>query len=173
VKNRTLYIMDYCLTPHRKLPHAGILCENGKIIAVGAASAFEKESGLEVVDLPETYATPGIVDTHIHGAGGFDSTSAGSGADGITLMSRTLSSHGITTFLPTIVSASREKMFMAVSSLSKVIQEDHISGAVPVGINIEGPFLNREKHGSQYEKEIRAIDLGEAPVENNDICTGA
>jgi N-acetylglucosamine-6-phosphate deacetylase len=162
VKNRTLYLMDYCLTPHRKYPHAGILCENGRIIAVGAASAFEKESGLEVIDLPDTYATPGIVDTHIHGAGGFDSTSAGSGTSEITLMSRTLSSHGITSFLPTIVSASPGRMFSAVSALSKIIQEEHLSGAAPVGINIEGPFLNKEKHGSQYEKEIRGIDIGEA-----------
>jgi N-acetylglucosamine-6-phosphate deacetylase len=52
-------------------------------------------------------------------------------------------------------------MFSAVSALSKIIQNEHLSGAVPVGINIEGPFLNKAKHGSQYEKEIRAIDLGE------------
>ena len=39
-KNRTLFLTDYCLTPHVHIPNAGILCEEKKIIAVGGASAF-------------------------------------------------------------------------------------------------------------------------------------
>lgn len=158
MKTRILYLAEYCLTPHRKMPRTGILCEDDRIIAFGGASAFEKEPGLQVIEFADTYVTPGIVDTHIHGAGGYDCTS---GVEDIAPMSITLASHGITSFLPTIVSASPEKMMKAIATLSKIIKGDHVSGAVPVGINIEGPFLNREKHGSQYEKEIRPIDLGE------------
>lgn len=161
VSNRILYLADYCLTPHRKISHPGILCEDGKILAFGGSSAFEKEPGLQVIELPDTYATPGIIDTHIHGAGGFDCTSSSACGD-ITPMSVTLASHGITSFLPTIVTASHEKMILAISSLTKIIRANHVLGAVPVGINVEGPFLNKEKHGSQYEQEIRQIDIGEA-----------
>ncbi len=160
MNNRILYLTDYCLTPHRKISRAGILCENGRILAFGGASAFEKEPGLDVIELTDSYATPGIVDTHIHGAGGFDCTSSSAGGD-ISPMSMTLASHGITTFLPTIVTASPDKMLNAISSLVKIIRAEKFSGAAPVGINVEGPFLNKEKHGSQYEQEIRPIDLGE------------
>ncbi len=159
MKSRILYLADYCLSPHRKTTHTGVLCDEGRILAFGGASAFEKEPGLKVIELPDTYVTPGIVDTHIHGAGGYDCSS---GSPDITPMSITLASHGITSFLPTIVTASPENMLKAISNLSRIIRNEHVSGAVPLGINVEGPFINKEKHGSQYEKEIRPIDLGEA-----------
>ena len=58
-KNRTLFLTDYCLTPHVHIPNAGILCEEKKIIAVGGASAFSlDEPGLHVIDLTDAYATP-------------------------------------------------------------------------------------------------------------------
>ena len=68
-KNRTLFLTDYCLTPHVHIPNAGILCEEKKIIAVGGASAFSlDEPGLHVIDLTDAYATPGFIDSHIHDA---------------------------------------------------------------------------------------------------------
>ena len=63
-KNRTLFLTDYCLTPHVHIPNAGILCEEKKIIAVGGASAFSlDEPGLHVIDLTDAYATPGFIDS--------------------------------------------------------------------------------------------------------------
>ena len=42
-KNRTLYLADFCLTPHINIPNAGILCESGKIIGIGGVSAFSQD----------------------------------------------------------------------------------------------------------------------------------
>ena len=46
-KNRTLYITDYCLTPQKRLEKGSILCQGEKILAIGGASAFTREEGLE------------------------------------------------------------------------------------------------------------------------------
>jgi N-acetylglucosamine-6-phosphate deacetylase len=156
---RKLFVTDYCLTPFERIERAGILCENGKIIAVGGASAFEEEGGLEVIELRDCYAVPGFVDSHIHGAGGFDSTIAHHIRDKFTEMTHILASHGVTSFLPTTVSAPNDEMLDAIRVLADLIEVPH-EGAEPIGIHVEGPFLNRKKHGSQNEAYIKNVDLG-------------
>ncbi len=160
-ENRTLYITDYCLTPGLKIPMSSILVEGEKILAIGGSSAFIMEPGLDVVNLEGNYAIPGMIDTHIHGAGGFDSSLAFEQGADIGKMSRTLARHGTTSFIPTIISGSRENMIAAISSLIKMMNKPY-DGAEPVGIHLEGPYLCKEKHGSQLEHDIRPIDLGEA-----------
>ena len=72
-KNRILYLTDSCLTPQVNIPNAGILCENSKIIGIGGVSAFSQdEPNLTVVDMTDCYAMPGLIDSHVHGGGGFN-----------------------------------------------------------------------------------------------------
>lgn len=160
-KKRTLFTVDYCLTPLLKIERAGILVEDSRILAIGGSSAFVTEEGLEHINLEGNYATPGMIDTHIHGAGGFDSSLAFEENARIEGMCATLAKHGTTTFLPTIVSGPRQDMMNALEKISGMLQKKY-EGAEPVGLHIEGPYLNKEKHGSQHEEDIRAIDLGEA-----------
>ena len=156
---KILYITDYCLTPFQHIPDSGILCEGSKITAVGGQSAFKNEKDLRIVDLSGFYAVPGFIDTHIHGAGGFDSTSAYENPDKIIDMCRTLAPHGVTSFVPTIVSAPIDNMLRAITTMTTLF-EKNFDGAEPVGLHLEGPFINRGKHGSQRMEDIIDIDLG-------------
>ncbi|NOY75161.1 MAG: N-acetylglucosamine-6-phosphate deacetylase [Kiritimatiellaeota bacterium] len=159
---RVLYSVDYCLTPHDQVNNAGILCEGERVLAVGGISAFTKDEDLTFIDLPGVYATPGFIDTHIHGAGGFDSSKADEGEGrGISSMCETLASHGITAFLPTIVSNDTKKLLSVISALSKPALSGG-DGAEIVGLHIEGPFINPLKHGAQNKEYIRNVDIGEA-----------
>ncbi len=158
---RVLYLVDYCLTPSERIANAGILCDGNFILALGGATAFNREAGLKVVELKGFYAVPGFIDTHIHGAGGFDSSSAFAGIDKLGSMCRTLASHGTTSFVPTIVSEETDKMLKAIDLLASAVDKD-FSGAIPVGINVEGPFINPKKCGAQQPEHIRPIDIGEA-----------
>ena len=160
-KNRTLFLTDYCLTPHVHIPNAGILCEEKKIIAVGGASAFSlDEPGLHVIDLTDAYATPGFIDSHIHGRGGYVTEKAlGPDAD-INILCRHLAMHGITTFLPTLMSYARDKMIALTAKLAELVEDSH-EGADPCAINLEGPFINVRKCGSQNPEAICSIDMGE------------
>lgn len=161
-KNRTLFLTDYCLTPHVHIPNAGILCEEKKIIAVGGASAFSlDEPGLHVIDLTNAYATPGFIDSHIHGGGGYDTAKALEPDADINILCRHLATHGITTFLPTLMSYPRDKMIALTAKLAELV-EDSYEGADPCAINLEGPFINVRKCGSQNPEAICSIDMGYA-----------
>lgn len=161
-KNRTLFLTDYCLTPHVHIPNAGILCEEKKIIAVGGASAFSlDEPGLHVIDLTDAYATPGFIDSHIHGGGGYDTAKALEPDADINILCRHLATHGITTFLPTLMSYPRDKMIALTAKLAELVEDSH-EGADPCAINLEGPFINVRKCGSQNPEAICSIDMGYA-----------
>ena len=161
-KNRTLFLTDYCLTPHVHIPNAGILCEEKKIIAVGGASAFSlDEPGLHVIDLTDAYATPGFIDSHIHGVGGYDTAKALEPDADINILCRHLAMHGITTFLPTLMSYPRDKMIALTAKLAELVEDSH-EGADPCAINLEGPFINVRKCGSQNPEAICSIDMGYA-----------
>lgn len=159
-KRRQLYITGFCLTPHQSINNGAILCEQDRILAVGGASAFVREPDLEIIELEDCYAVPGFVDSHIHGAGGFDSSTAYLEGAEIAELSRILASHGVTSFVPTVISAPREKMLQNLSALSSMLEYGDYPGAEPVGIHIEGPFLNRLKHGSQRVEDISELDMG-------------
>ncbi len=158
-QGRILFLNDHLLTPHDNIPDSGILCENERIIATGGASAFVKEPGLEVIEMPDAFAVPGLIDCHVHGAGGFDASNAWrSTSEDLDRMSVMLAKHGVTSFLPTLVSGPRDIMIRNVAALAEMLRVKH-SGAEPVGINIEGPFINPEKAGTQDDKSICPIDL--------------
>lgn len=157
---RRLYITDYGLTPVRKIENMGILCEDGQIIAVGGVSCFSQdEEELEVYEIPNSYAMPGFIDTHIHGAGGFDTSTPESTSATLEMMSMSLALRGVTSFVPTIVTNKPDVLLHNLSMLSDMMKRSY-SGAEAVGIHVEGPFISRKKCGSQqYPCEI---DLGYA-----------
>jgi N-acetylglucosamine-6-phosphate deacetylase len=148
-----------CYTPQECIRDACILCNEGLITAVGGASAFAGLDSIPRIVLPEALAVPGFIDTHLHGGGGCDLMLSGAGAD-LTAMSAMLAAHGVTSFLPTLVSAAPAALAQVVATLARECHDEH-SGAVPVGLNLEGPFLNVLNRGVQDQDAIRAIDLGE------------
>ena len=162
-KNRILFLTDYCLTPFEKIPSSGILCEEGKIIGIGGASAFSMyESGLEIVHMENCYAVPGFIDSHIHGIGNFDaSLAAEQTEENLENMSRILAKHGVTTFFPTIVSRPKDSMIKTIDKLANLLERGCSNAEAPA-MHIEGPFINKEKRGAQDPDSICDIDLGYA-----------
>ena len=156
---RRLYVAKYILTPERKVENGAVLCENDRILAVGGLSGFALEEDLDVRRFPEGYITPGFIDTHIHGAGGFDCSSPLESERPIEAMSMHLGFCGVTGFLATVVSAEPRKMIANLAELARAMRRD-LPGADAIGINIEGPFINPEKHGAQPLDVLSKVDLG-------------
>ena len=158
-KQRTLYIVDYLLTPEKRMDNAAVLCEGERILALGGVSSFSMEPKVEVHRFQNAYLTPGFIDTHIHGAGGFDCSSVAKSLTSMEDMSRILAEHGVTTFVPTVVADMPEKMLENLRKLADLCNRP-LPGAVARGINIEGPFINPQKRGAQAEEAILPVDLG-------------
>ncbi|MDR0932157.1 MAG: N-acetylglucosamine-6-phosphate deacetylase [Victivallales bacterium] len=156
---RRLYIADYLITPDRRIENGAVLCENERILAVGGLSGFSMESQVEAFEFKNAYVTPGFIDTHIHGAGGFDASSVDLSPKPIEAMSRILAERGVTAFFPTVVAAPRDEMIANLRKLAEVMANE-LPGADAVGINVEGPFINPFKRGAQLAEAIVPIDIG-------------
>ncbi len=149
--------VNSCMTPHELVHNASILFRQGRIVAVGGYSALRELDDIESVHLPDCFAVPGFVDTHIHGTGGFDAMDADRD-ESIDRMEQVLVSHGVTSFVPTLLSNTPEKMLELTAALARLCERPS-PGAVPVGIHLEGPFLSREKRGAQPASYIHEVDL--------------
>lgn len=97
----------------------------------------------EVIDYTGFSIAPGLVDTHVHGFAGSDVMDNDSRS--LQNMSETLLSCGVTSFLPTTLTASTEQL----NAVCQTIAETHVIGAKIQGIFLEGPFFNPIFKGAQ------------------------
>ncbi len=131
-----------------------ILIRGGKIISVKASGEIpEPENFINAAGL---IAVPGLIDIHIHGAGGSDSLDGTGNA--LANISRTLAQVGTTSFLSTMVvnpGGKNQHLKAATECTGK-----YLGGAELLGIYIEGPFINIEKRGGIVPESIAAPSAG-------------
>lgn len=102
--------------------------------------------------------TPGFIDSHTHGGAGIDIMSAT--VEDFQKLSTFYASHGVTTFLPTTVSDTFEKISQVAETVKKFMKLNS-EGAKVAGIYIEGPYLNPNKKGAHKEDLLKRPDLDE------------
>lgn len=100
-------------------------------------------------------ALPGFIDIHIHGACGRD-VMEGS-PEALETIATALLQRGITSWLPTTLSAPREELEKALQCIRHSI--DRISGARILGAYLEGPFLSPEYAGAHPREYLTEPDL--------------
>ena len=142
--------------------------ENGWIFADGrfVRGGFSVENGrfahvLEDVpgpaeDLDGVLVIPGLVDIHVHGCAGAD-FSDGDYA-GLVRMARYLARRGVTSFAPASMTLPYDALDKAFHAAARLRREGLADGARLMGIQMEGPFLSREKRGSQNPAYLRLPD---------------
>jgi N-acetylglucosamine-6-phosphate deacetylase len=109
----------------------------------GLIAAVEIEDGATDDALP--YIAPGFVDIHVHGWGGFDAMGGRASLDG---MARGLLRRGVTSFLPTAVTAPLSDLAEFAETVRAWRPSAPDDGAEPLGFNLEGPFLAESKRGA-------------------------
>jgi N-acetylglucosamine-6-phosphate deacetylase len=143
------------LTPFEKFSPGRVIVRNDRIEAAGSASDLKIPPRATRIDLAPLTLVPGFIEPHVHGCGGFDVMDAT--PDSMNVISKTLARYGTTSFLPTTVSAPLDLLESAVERLSSLIRSDS-AGAKPLGIHLEGPFLNVEKRGTHQPSNVRKPD---------------
>ena len=91
------------------------------------------------------FISPGFVDVHVHGWGGHDSMGGRAALDG---MARRLLRRGVTSFLPTAVTAPLAALVDFAGSVRDWAPDAPADGAEPLGFNLEGPFLAPARRGA-------------------------
>ena len=142
------YTADYIILEDKVLENYYMEVKKGKI------KSFSREKPEEYEDLGEIIA-PGLVDTHIHGYHGEDIMNAKKGA--LEIISKGLLEMGVTSFLPTTLTDSTERLNQAC----KVIGQEYkdVTGAKIRGVFLEGPFFTEKYKGAQNEKYMSDPDI--------------
>ncbi|HVQ65631.1 MAG TPA: N-acetylglucosamine-6-phosphate deacetylase, partial [Terriglobia bacterium] len=143
------------LSPFERFSPGRVIVYGDRIEAAGTASDIRVPEGGVALDLPHLTLVPGFIEPHVHGCGGFDVMDATT--DKMNVISKTLARYGTTAFLPTTVSAPTDLLGAAIDRLSALIRME-FSGARPVGIHLEGPFLSVQKRGTHQSNNVRKPD---------------
>ena len=132
----------------------------------GVIKSFSKNEPDEYEDLGEIIA-PGLVDTHIHGYHGEDIMNAKAGA--LNIISKGLLETGVTSFLPTTLTDSTERL----NDACKVVGDEYksVEGAKVRGIFLEGPFFTEKYKGAQNDKYMSDPEI-EKLKKWNDLSGG-
>ncbi len=146
------------LNGYSSMPNCGVLIKQHKIIDVFNEARFKQKQfkpDTKFVDLRGAYIAPGLIDTHIHGIGGFGTDDMD--CESILRMSEILPQYGVTAFIPTLYSAPKEKLFKGMMSILKAMGQE--KGARILGMHLEGPFISPERLGVQSPDAISPVDL--------------
>ncbi len=116
----------------------------------------ERERLDEVIDARGAYVSPGFINVHLHGAAGFDVMDDDPAA--LPSIARFQASTGVTAMLPTTMTYDFPTIYRALDRIRAVMGEEK-DGAVILGANLEGPFINRAQRGAQAAENIAAPDF--------------
>lgn len=102
----------------------------------------------DIVDYSGCEIAPGYVDTHIHG---FDSCDImDRTVESVATVSRGILRNGVTSYLPTTLTASTEQLEEACACVAKYVEaDDEAPHARIQGIFLEGPFFTEKYKGAQ------------------------
>jgi N-acetylglucosamine-6-phosphate deacetylase len=144
-------------TSEEVIPDGAVLVENGMIAAAGPRGSFVPPPGAAVMDGQGLVLAPGMIDLQLNGGFGYDFTSEPASLWDVAAH---LPRYGVTAFLPTIITSPPEVVHAAIAALR------HASGggggAVPLGLHLEGPFINPAKKGAHNPDYIRLPQAGSA-----------
>ncbi len=125
-----------------------VAVENGKIVAIGdnveITQPFPYTEGQIVV--------PGFIDQHVHGANSCDGMDAQVNA--LKTISTALAKEGTTSFLVTTMTQSKENIENSLTAVKDFINKYDNSGAEPLGVHLEGPFISDKHIGAQPKEYV-------------------
>ncbi|MFX0171202.1 MAG: amidohydrolase family protein [Candidatus Hodarchaeota archaeon] len=132
--------VDKAITPTKELMEVAIIIEKNRIKKLVPWNEITQNKN--VLYYPNTIAAPGFIDIHIHGHGTCD---ANSGKESCLInMSKSLSRHGVTSFLPTTVTQSQDDLLRICQIMKKVVKKEG-NGAEILGLRLEGPYIGKGK----------------------------
>ena len=115
----------------------------GKIQAIGGEHPFDCE-----IDAKGCYVSPGFIDIHCHGGGGYDFNMGSAEAACAAVRAHLL--HGTTSIYPTVTSSDIASMERAIKAILAAAEQ------LPSvqGIHLEGPYFSPAQMGAQNGKML-------------------
>lgn len=137
------------------LERATVICSGDRIVEL-AVGHHIRPAGAGVYEFPDGVIVPGLIDLHVHGAGG---EAWQDGPLAIDAIARRLAANGVTTLLASLPVLPWEQLTAAV----RMVAGACAVGRQPnlAGLHLEGPFLSPARAGSMRQQDLRRPSLTE------------
>lgn len=160
MENKTIIKNGRLLTPFRTIKNGFILLEGSKILAVEERDFDIPDAA--VIDAAGQFVSPGFIDLHVHGGGGFDFMDGTEEA--FINIATTHARYGTTALVPTTLTAEKEDLLNTLDVYDAVAGKPY-KGSRFLGMHLEGPYFAMSQRGAQDPRYIRNPD----PVEYEEI----
>ena len=137
-------------------PGFSVYMENGRIAGV----TTQEMPANRVIDARGCFLTPGFIELHVHGGGGFDFADGTVGD--ILAAARAHARHGTTALCPTAPSLTRENTRRFLIKVKEAMGQNGPGRPYLIGSHLEGPHFADGQKGAQDPRVIRSPDPAEA-----------
>ncbi len=144
------------ITPAGIITGGSILIAGNTITAINE-NDVEVENAIEI-DAHGRYISPGFIDIHVHGGGGYDFMDGT--IEAFLKIAETHAQYGTTAMLPTTLTSSKEEIIQTLNVYEDA-HRNNINGAQFLGMHLEGPYLAMSQRGAQDPRYIRDPDPDE------------
>lgn len=132
--------------------YEGEVLTKGEVIAGLSLGGHMEEPADQVIDVNGKYLSPGFIETHSHGAGGYDFMDED--AASIYGACKAHLKHGTTTILPTTITSTKESLLDFVDLFNTLdLQKPGCPNIY--GLHLEGPYFAMSQKGAQDPKYLR------------------
>lgn len=131
-----------------------VYIENKKIVQLGQGSLHVGDD-VHVIDVKKMFISPGFIDMHVHGGGGYDFMDGT--VEAFLGVSETHVRYGTTAMCPTTLTAEKAHIYTVLETYTQALFQNK-KGASWLGLHLEGPYLAMGQRGAQDPQHIRNPD---------------
>src|SRR5258708_25992796 len=117
---KTVITAAQLMTPTEVIDQPVLVVEDERIVALGTRKQTVASDGARHHDLPGKTLAPGFIDVHIHGGSGHDVMEFDPSA--LAAIERGMVKHGVTSYLPTTVTAPLPDTLRSLEHLGTAIR---------------------------------------------------
>jgi len=150
--NKKLITNGKIIALERIIPEGSVSVCDGLITGVYEGIERLPEPDETVIDAGGKYISPGFLDIHVHGGGGYGFLR--SSVDDVISCSKAHMKHGTTSIVPTISSATNELIKESLENI-KGATSNMTKGPEILGVHIEGPYFAMSQKGGQAAEYVR------------------
>jgi len=156
VKHQLKLFNGQIITPSGIIKDGCLLVDNGCIIEIGGNN-IDAPGAIEI-DAGGRYISPGFIDIHVHGGGGYDFMD--NTVEAFLGVANLHARYGTTAMSATTLTSSRADLVETLETY-QLAEKQNTGGAQFIGMHLEGPYFALNQAGAQDTRYIRNPDPAE------------
>lgn len=157
MKNEIILFKNARIITTTGVKHGELLVMDNKIHKIAFHGVIDEPCD-RIIDVKNKFLSPGFVDIHTHGGGGYDFMDGG--LEAIYEASRAHMKYGTTSIVPTTITSTKESLFDFLELFNQIeLQKEGYPNIL--GLHLEGPYFAYEQRGAQDPRYLRNPDKDE------------